>query len=108
MAMLRLARRTGRSHLLRLVVSARSPQELYYREELPGPETTIVYSRSAPPGSPRPAGRLAATDVAELVVPDTTAFVCGSPAFADAASDLLVGAGVPVASIRVERFGPTS
>jgi ferredoxin-NADP reductase len=108
MAMLRLARRTGRSELIRLVVSARRPEDLYYRDELPGPETTIVYSRVAPPASPRPAGRLAADDVAGLVVPDATAFVCGSPAFADAASELLVGAGVPVAQIRVERFGPTS
>ena len=44
MAMLRLARRTGRSGLLRLVVSARSPADLYYAEELPGPETTIIYT----------------------------------------------------------------
>src|SRR2546427_7346411 len=40
MAMLRLTRRAGRSDLLRLVVSARSPAELYYAGELPGPETT--------------------------------------------------------------------
>jgi ferredoxin-NADP reductase len=67
-----------------------------------------VYTREAPPSSSRPAGRLTADDVAGLVVPEATAFVCGSPAFADAASDLLVGAGVPIAQIRVERFGPTS
>jgi ferredoxin-NADP reductase len=108
MAMLRLARRTGRSELLRLVVSARSPADLYYRDELPGPETTVVYSRVAPPSSPRPAGRLTTDDIAGRVVPDATVYVCGSPAFADAASELLVGAGVPVAQIRVERFGPTS
>ena len=108
MAMLRLARRTGRSELLRVVVSARQPEDLYYRDELPGPETTIVYSRVAPPSSARPAGRLRMDDLTGLIVPDATAYVCGSPAFADAASDLLVGAGVPVAQIRVERFGPTS
>ena len=108
MAMLRLARRTGRTGLLRLVVSARQPADLYYRDELPGPETSIVFSRVAPPSSTRPAGRLRTDDLAGLIVPDATAYVCGSPAFADAASDLLVGAGVPVAQIRVERFGPTS
>jgi ferredoxin-NADP reductase len=108
MAMLRLARRTGRSDLLRVVVSARTPEDLYYRDELPGPETTIVYSREAPPASARPAGRLRTGALAGLLVPDATAYVCGSPAFADAASELLVGAGVPVAQIRVERFGPTS
>jgi ferredoxin-NADP reductase len=108
MAMLRLARRTGREGLVRLVVSARQPGDLYYRDELPGPETTIVYSRVAPAPSARGAGRLRTDDLAGLIVPDATAYVCGSPAFADAASDLLVGAGVPVAQIRVERFGPTS
>ncbi len=108
MAMLRLARRTGRAELLRVVVSARRPEDLYFRDELPGPETTIVYSRVAPPTSSRPAGRLATADLADLIVPDATAYVCGSPAFADAASDLLVGAGVPAEQIRVERFGPTS
>jgi ferredoxin-NADP reductase len=41
------------------------------------------------------------------VGPDTTAYVCGSSGFADAATDLLVGAGVPEERIRVERFGPT-
>ncbi len=108
MAMLRLARRTGRSDLVRLVVSARSPDDLYYRDELPGPETSIVYSRVAPPDSSRRAGRLAPADVAGLFVPEGTAYVCGSPGFADAASDLLVGAGVPVEQIRVERFGPSA
>ena len=109
MAMLRLARRTGRSDLVRLVVSVRSPDDLYYRDELPGPETSIVYSRGRAAGSSgRPAGRLAPADLAGLIVPEATAYVCGSPGFADAASDLLVGAGVPVEQIRVERFGPSA
>jgi ferredoxin-NADP reductase len=34
-------------------------------------------------------------------------FVCGSARFADAATDLLLEAGVPTAAIRVERFGPS-
>jgi ferredoxin-NADP reductase len=106
MAMLRHARREGRPDLVRLVVSVRSPDDLYYSDELPGPETTIVYTRRAPtPG--RPAGRLRADDVTAAVRPDATAFVCGSPGFADSASELLVAVGVPVERIRVERFGPT-
>src|SRR5438477_116029 len=36
MAMLRLARRTGRAELVRLVVSVRTPDDLYYAAELPG------------------------------------------------------------------------
>ena len=56
MAMLRLARRTGRSDLVRLVVSARSPDDLYYAAELPGPETTVIYTRTNPPGVDASAG----------------------------------------------------
>jgi len=108
MAMLRFARRLGRSDLVRLVVSVRSPSMLYYAEELPGPETDVVYTREPPPGSPRAAGRLNVDDVAPIVRPDVTAYVCGSSGFADAASHVLLDAGVPVERIRVERFGPTA
>ncbi|HEY7106762.1 MAG TPA: ferredoxin reductase [Acidimicrobiia bacterium] len=107
MAMLRLARRLGRPDLVRLVVSVRRPDDLFYADEVPGPETTVVYTREAPPGSPRPAGRLNADDVRPALLPGATAYVCGSSGFADAASDLLVAVGVPVGSIRVERFGAT-
>ncbi len=107
MAMLRLARTTGRSDQVRLVASVRTPTDLYYADELPGPEVTVVHTRVAPPGSTRPPGRLAAADLAPLARPDATAYVCGSTGFADAASTLLVDLGVPVEQIRVERFGAT-
>jgi ferredoxin-NADP reductase len=107
MAMLRLARRRGRSSLVRLVVSVRSAGDLYYRDELPGPETAVVYTRRAPDGSARPPGRLAAVDLAALVQPDATGYICGSSGFADAASELLLEVGLPVDRIRIERFGPT-
>ena len=108
MAMLRLARRTGRTDLVQLVVSVRSPQDLYYADELPGPESLVVYTRSAPPEAGRRAGRLTVADLPSPLLPEVTAYVCGSAGFADAASRLLVDAGVPVERIRVERFGPTS
>jgi ferredoxin-NADP reductase len=107
MAMLRLARRTQQTHLVRLVVSVRTAEDLYYGAELPGPETNIVYTRAAPPSSARPPGRLTGADIAQPLVPGATAYVCGSPGFADAASDLLVDLGQPTERIRVERFGPT-
>ena len=106
MSMLRLARATGRSDLVRLVVSVRSPDDLYYRGELPGPEVTVVYTRAAPPGVERPGGRLTLADLG-APAEGATAYVCGSARFADAASRLVVEAGVPVERVRVERFGPT-
>jgi len=108
MAMRRQARRHGRSDLVRIVVSARTPDDLYYAEELPGPETTIVYTREVPPAWPRPPGHLTARDLPGPFAPGSTAFVCGSSGFADAASALLIGTGIAAADIRVERFGPSS
>jgi ferredoxin-NADP reductase len=108
MAMLRLARDTGRSDLVRLVVSARSPTELYYGAELPGPEALIVYTRSVPQDWPRAAGRLMASDIPPLdELGNVTAYVCGSDGFCNTAGDLLVAAGQPVGRIRIERFGPS-
>jgi ferredoxin-NADP reductase len=107
MSMLRLARQNGDSRLVRLITSVRRPADLYYADELPGSETTVVYTREAPASSARTVGRLAAADVEGCAQPGVTAYICGSSGFCDAASTLLVDAGVPVDDIRVERFGPT-
>jgi len=111
MAMLRLARRIGRSNLLRLVVSVRSPDDLYYKGEY-GPESIVVHTRVAPPGSPRPPGRLDAATlapvVAELAPQGAVGYVCGSAGFAETASHLLVETGMEAAAVRVERFGPSA
>jgi ferredoxin-NADP reductase len=107
MAMLRLARRTGRSDLVRLVVSVRTPDDLYYADEIVGPETTLIYTRATPPAFSRPPARLSRDDIPQPVTPGVRAYVCGSSGFADAASDVLIGAGIPTERIRVERFGPT-
>lgn len=106
MAMLRHARRIGRQDLIRLIVSVRSPEDLYYRRELPGPETTIVYTRRNAPGASRPPGRLTRSDIPTTSLQGVTAYVCGSPGFADRGTDLLLSAGIAARDIRVERFGP--
>jgi ferredoxin-NADP reductase len=107
MAMLRLARRLGRSDLLRLVVSVRTPDDLYYADEISGPETTLVYTRAAPAAFARPPGRLSPDDIPKPIDPAARAYICGSSGFADAAGDALMAAGVPTERIRVERFGPS-
>ena len=106
-AMLRLARLRQRSDLVRIVVSVRSQEDLYYAAELTGPETTVVYSRRNPPGVARPPGRLTAADLPPTPGGAVTAYVCGSAGFADHATDLLLDCGIPATAIRVERFGPT-
>jgi ferredoxin-NADP reductase len=107
MAMLRLARRTGRSDLVRLVVSVRRPDELYYADELAGPEASVIYTRETPASSRRPAGRLREQDLRAGLMPSATAYVCGSSGFADHVTGLLERLGVPTGHIRVERFGPS-
>jgi ferredoxin-NADP reductase len=111
MSMLRYARHTGRTALLRLVVSVRTATDLYYADELPGPETSVIYTRVPPAGVTRPPGRLRTEDLADGLPDDLaaslTTFVCGSNGFADHVTSLLIGRGVEATSIRVERFGET-
>ncbi|MFE7167811.1 ferredoxin reductase [Streptomyces sp. NPDC057616] len=106
MSMVRHHRARGLDVPLRLLVSARSPEELIYAREF-GAETTPVFTRSAPMGAP--VGRMAAAHVAPLLAEQPAggweAYVCGSNAFAEHASRLLVEAGQPVDRIRIERFG---
>jgi ferredoxin-NADP reductase len=106
MAMLRLARRNGTPDRVRLVVSVRTPDDLYYANELPGPEATVIYTSEAPPGSTRPPTLISPADIPHL--PDGgLAYVCGSERFAEAAADLILGSGVAPDRLRIEKFGAT-
>lgn len=106
MSMVRHHRIRGLTVPLRMLVSARGPEDLVYAREL-GAETTVVFTRSAPEGVP--VGRMAAAHVAPLLAEQPPggweAYVCGSNAFAEHAARLLVAGGRPVDRIRIERFG---
>jgi ferredoxin-NADP reductase len=100
---------------VRLIYSARTPADVIYASELSersagSPlEVTYRYTRSAPPGVP--AGRVNADVIAAAAFPpeDKPAiFVCGPTGFVEAVSSLLIDAGHAAASIKTERFGPTS
>ena len=107
MAMLRLARQRNATDLLRVVVSVRRPEDLYYRDEIAGPGTTVIYTRTAPPDDARPPGRIRPEDLESIPPGDPTVYICGSSPFADAATDAAASLGVPTDRIRVERFGPS-
>lgn len=101
MSMVRHHRRAGLTVPLRLIVSARTREDLIYAEEY-GDETTVVLTRSQ--------GRLNAAHLAPYLgagQPDGgwEAYICGSNGFAEHASRLLVAGGQPVERIRIERFG---
>lgn len=55
-----------------------------------------------------PAGRLTADDLAPVLLPEATAYVCGSTGFVAHARALLIGRDQPAEQIRVERFGPSA
>ena len=102
MAMLRHARRTGRSDLVRLVVSVRSPSTTSTTRRAPRARVHgALHARSADrrrrgrrPASRAPTSRRCSR-AAEFGT-ERDRFVCGSARFADAASRVLVDAGVPV------------
>ena len=106
-SMLRHAVHLGVVPLLKMAVSARTYPELPYGAELLAGGAIVALTRGSDPAVGRAAGRLAAADVLPLITPEQTGFVCGSAGFAEAASTLLVRAGMSPAAIRVERFGPT-
>lgn len=106
MSMLRHARNLGRADLLRLIVSVRTFRDLLFADEIGGPQTTVITTREAAPGSSRPPRRLDGDDLPSLA-DGATIYICGSNGFADAASALVLAGGVPRDHIRVERFGAT-
>jgi ferredoxin-NADP reductase len=104
-AMVRHARALGRLDLLRVAVSSRTVAELPYAGELADAGALVVTTREA--HGIRPPARLTAMDLLPLWEPGQQAFVCGSASFAESASQLLVGMGMPPSAVRVERFGPS-
>ena len=117
MAMIRERAAAGSHAPFKLIYSVRDPGALLYAGELAqreqagdGLEVTYVYTRTAPPGSGQPTGRLNATTLASAGwAPEESpaVFVCGPTGFVEAVADLLVRAGHGAAAIKTERFGPS-
>ena len=104
-SMLRTAAELGRPELLRVAVSTRTRAELPYLAELEAAGAVVLTTRE--PSGIRPAGRLTAADLVPLWEPAQDVYVCGSTPFAETATRVLTGLGVPAPVIRVERFGPS-
>ena len=116
MAMLRHRAAQGSSVDTRVLVSARSLDDLIYRDELAalggdaGPAVHRTLTREQPTGWTGLARRIDAEMLATVGPPPGAAplvFVCGPTAFVEAAADLLVELGHRPSAIRAERFGPT-
>ncbi len=116
MAMIRARAGSGNRAPFRLVYSVRSADAALYAAELAdrartdaGLELSYVYTRSAPPGWPGPAGRINAgiLTAGRPAPPGTAVFICGPTGFVEAAANLLIDAGQDAQTIKTERFGPS-
>ena len=117
MAMLRQRERAGVETDFHLVYSARTPDHVFYTNELhalaqrsPGIRVDRLYSRGGLPDDARPPGRLRAADlpaVGATSVPPRV-YVCGPSGFVETAAAILIEKGHDSGAIRTERFGPSS
>ncbi len=117
MAMVRQRVRSGVDVPFHLVVSARTPDHVFYTNELfalarttPGLRVDRLYSRGGLPDDVRVPGRLRPEDlpgIGATALPPRV-YVCGPSGFVETATRILVGSGHDPAAIRTERFGPSS
>jgi ferredoxin-NADP reductase len=116
MAMLRHRAATSSTVDTRLLLSARSLEDVLYREELgklgaaDGLAVHYTLTRQVPAGWGGFARRIDAemlTTVGPAPIRRPRIYVCGPSAFVERAAEVLVQLGHPAAAIRTERFGPT-
>lgn len=97
-----------------LLYSARTREEVLFREELralqaDGLDVTITLTReAAPPGNAlgrRVDAEMMSAVLSRMAASPSHVFVCGGSAFVEVASRYLIQCGVPAAIIRTERFG---
>ena len=117
MAMIRHRVAVGSDVPIRLLYSARSPQDIIYRAELerlsasaPGFELVYTYTRSQPTGWTGYRRRVDQEMLREAAWPPldrTLALTCGPTLFVETVASGLGNLGYGPARIRTERFGPT-
>jgi ferredoxin-NADP reductase len=117
MAMLRAHAAAGSDVPARLLLSARSWDDVIYRDELealardrPAIEIVHTLTRSAPPGWGGLRGRIDRDMLAGIAWPpaeEPLAFVCGPTGLVEAAASALVELGHDPGRVKTERFGPT-
>jgi ferredoxin-NADP reductase len=116
MAMLRHRAAAGVKDPARLLYSARTYDQIIYRDELEklaqkdGLKVSYALTRSQPPGWKGYTRRIddaMLKEVSKPLGPDALAYICGPTALVEAAADGLERVGLPAEHIRTERFGPT-
>jgi ferredoxin-NADP reductase len=114
-AMATAHRSAGDPTEFRMLYSVRTPDDVFFREELtslaaaaPALRLDFVYTRRTPDGWPAAAGRLTRDVLDAAAVPAASSpqvYVCGPTPFVEAVAGWLVEAGHRPGDIRTERFG---
>ena len=117
MAMLRHNVATGNRAPMRLVYSARSLDDVFYRAELDvaaadhSAAVFITLTRDSPPKWTGRTGRVDGELLGEVGwAPSSTGprcYVCGPTPFVEAVAGALVAIGHPPTAVKTERFGPS-
>jgi ferredoxin-NADP reductase len=117
MAMARHRARRSLSTRMRLLYSARTEDDIVYRDELgqlaargDGFEVVYTLTRAVPPGWSGYRRRVDGPMLAEVTWPErhaSPAFVCGPTPFVESVASSLVLLGHPPGRVKTERFGPT-
>jgi ferredoxin-NADP reductase len=109
MSMLRHRAAAASSVPARLLYSARSLDDVIYRDELDGFDVVYTLTREQPAGWTGYSRRVDDAMLREVADPNAEglAYVCGPTRFVEAVADGLVGVGYAAENVRTERFGPT-
>ena len=113
MAMLRHRRAAGSTADARLLLSARTIEDVFYREELEADPAQVRITLTRGPAPPGWEGwtRRIDRDMLLAVGPEPSqgprVYVCGPTPFVEEAARLLVELGHEPAGVHTERFGPT-
>lgn len=119
MSMIRHRAEQRASAPMLLLLSARSWEDIIFRDELlalharrDGFELAFAVTRETPRRESdfgrRIDGGIISAVLGRLPAPPKRTFVCGSNGFVSVASDALVGTGITASAIRTERYGSSS
>jgi ferredoxin-NADP reductase len=113
-SILRHRQQAGSDVPVRLLYSARTWDDVIYRDELAGyhdgVEVSYTLTRAQPPGWSGHKGRIGQALLAGVAWPAAAgalAYICGPTSFVETAAAALVSLGYPPARVKTERFGGT-
>lgn len=85
-----------------VLVAARTPADVAFRDELEASRARFLYSRA---GAAEHVSRAVVDEVLAAIGPPARVYVCGSNGFVNAATDAVLATGIRSEIVRTERYG---